>query len=135
MVARPSAILAAIHFHFEGDTQAFLQIRNPAEGSNPGTRSERDKKRTLGYEQPVSAPPGPLRYAVAPIFSRSQGKPSARPSIAPPTTQRRATAADAREAEGAAPDAPQQYGGGTMMSPAAALSAGPTDVSSTPARR
>jgi putative nucleotidyltransferase with HDIG domain len=55
LVARPSAILAAIRFHFEGDTQAFGQIRNAAV---QGTGTERDKKRTLTYEQPpVSSPP------------------------------------------------------------------------------
>jgi putative nucleotidyltransferase with HDIG domain len=57
LVARPSAILAAIRVHFEGDAQAFGQIRNAATQAS-GTVSERDKKRTLTYEQPpVSSPP------------------------------------------------------------------------------
>lgn len=113
LVARPSAILAAIRQHFEGDPQAFAQIRNPA----IATSSERDKKRTLGYEQPVSGPPGGPAVRESGIDLPPVPSQPKRPTI------RKAVDSQASPQPGMGqpnvpPPSPQQYGG-TMASPAA----------------
>jgi putative nucleotidyltransferase with HDIG domain len=113
LVARPSAILAAIRLHFEGDPQAFGQIRNPAQA----TSSERDKKRTLGYEQPVSGPPGSPSVRESGIDLPPVPGQAKRPTIRRPDTQNIAPPPPVPGMPSAAPAAPQ-YGGGTMMSPA-----------------
>jgi putative nucleotidyltransferase with HDIG domain len=115
LVARPSAILAAIRLHFEGDPQAFGQIRNPSQA----TSSERDKKRTLGYEQPVSGPPGSPSVRESGIDLPPVPGQAKRPTIRRPAdTQGVAPPPPVPGMPSAAPAAPQ-YGGGTMMSPAA----------------
>lgn len=82
LVARPSVIQAAIRTHFEGDAQAFNQIRNPAHGGGPPTGTERDKKRTLTYEG-GSAPPGAphLRESGIDLPPVPGGPPPKRPTI------------------------------------------------------
>ena len=59
LVARPAAIQAAIKVHFEGEAQAFGQVRNAAGGTGSGLAVERDKKKTLTYEQPTTSTPSP----------------------------------------------------------------------------
>jgi len=114
LVARPSAILAAIRLHFEGDPQAFGQIRNPTQA----TSSERDKKRTLGYEQPVSGPPGSPSVRESGIDLPPVPGQVKRPTIRRPDTQNIAPPPPVPGMPSAAPAAPQ-YGGGTMMTPGA----------------
>jgi putative nucleotidyltransferase with HDIG domain len=122
LVARPAAILAAIRFHFEGDTQAFAQIRNPTGSGNlSGTGTERDKKRTLGYEQPVSAPPGGPSVRESGIDLPPVPGAAKRPTIRQPGQSNNVAPPPPMPGQpSAAPNAPQPYGGGTMMSPAVA---------------
>jgi putative nucleotidyltransferase with HDIG domain len=116
LVARPSAILAAIRVHFEGDASAFAQIRNPAFA----TSSERDKKRTLGYEQPVSAPPGSAG-SVGSLGARESGidLPPVPGQAKRPTIRRPADTQNLAPPGASAqpPPGPPQYGG-TVMNPA-----------------
>jgi putative nucleotidyltransferase with HDIG domain len=112
LVARPSAILAAIRLHFEGDPQAFGQIRNPSQA----TSSERDKKRTLGYEQPVSGPPGSPSVRESGIDLPPVPGQAKRPTIRRPADTQNVAPPPAMPGQPSA--APPQYGGGTMMSPA-----------------
>jgi response regulator RpfG family c-di-GMP phosphodiesterase len=56
LVGRPAAIQAAIKMHYEGEAQAFSQVRNV--GPATGLSIDRDnRKRTLTYDQPPSGPP------------------------------------------------------------------------------
>jgi response regulator RpfG family c-di-GMP phosphodiesterase len=55
LVGRPAAIQAAIKMHYEGESQAFSQVRNV--GPATGLALDRDRKRTLTYDQPPSGPP------------------------------------------------------------------------------
>ena len=57
LVGRPAAIQAAIRVHFEGDVQAFSNVRNVNTAST-GLTVDRDRRRTLSLEQPGSTPPG-----------------------------------------------------------------------------
>jgi putative nucleotidyltransferase with HDIG domain len=119
LVARPSAILAAIRVHFEGDAQAFAQIRNPA----MATSSERDKKRTLGYEQPVSGPPGAPAVRESGIDLPPVPGQAKRPTIRKgPETQNVAPPG------ASAQPGPPQYGG-SMASPAMQYPQGPQGLS------
>lgn len=111
LVARPAAILAAIRLHFEGDTQAFAQIRNPTQA----TSSERDKKRTLGYEQPVSGPPGSPSVRESGIDLPPVPGQAKRPTIRRPGDTQ--NAAPPPPMPGQPSNAPPHYGG-TMISPA-----------------
>lgn len=117
LVARPAAILAAIRFHFEGDVQAFAQIRNPKEGPvSSGLGTERDKKRTLGYEQPVSGPPGAPSVRESGIDLPPVPGQAKRPTIRRPADTQNVAPPPVPGQPSAAP-APPQYGG-TMMTPA-----------------
>lgn len=54
LVARPAAIMAAIAVHFEGEPNAFEEIKG---GNNhTGMAVDREPKKTLTYEQPSSPP-------------------------------------------------------------------------------
>jgi response regulator RpfG family c-di-GMP phosphodiesterase len=57
LVGRPAAIQAAIKLHFEGEAQAFSQVRNVGPSTGLTLDRERDRKRTLTYDQPPSGPP------------------------------------------------------------------------------
>lgn len=104
LVARPAAIQAAIKVHFEGEAQAFGQVRNAAGGTGSGLAVERDKKKTLTYETPTTGTPTPppsrdatfslpptkeTAAAVPPVPNRIGAKTKTlsgarRPDIAPP---------------------------------------------------
>jgi response regulator RpfG family c-di-GMP phosphodiesterase len=91
LVARPAAIQAAIKAHFEGDQQAFGQIRNAGGGTGTGTgaaaamATERDRKRTLTYDQ--TAPPSrDTAFSAPPEESWEPGGGAPLPPAAPPST-------------------------------------------------
>jgi response regulator RpfG family c-di-GMP phosphodiesterase len=74
LVARPAAIQAAIRVHFEGEPQAFGQIRNPT--FTTGLNLDRDKKRTLSYEQDSSPSPPLSRdatFTLTPASNKESG--------------------------------------------------------------
>jgi response regulator RpfG family c-di-GMP phosphodiesterase len=74
LVARPAAIQAAIKVHFEGEPQAFGQIRQS--GPSTGLIVERDKKRTLSFEQESGPAPPPSRdvtFSLPPSSTKDSG--------------------------------------------------------------
>ena len=87
LVARPAAIQAAIRAHFEGDSQAFGQIRNAAQTSELAV--ERDVKRTtLAFGQSPAGPAVSARdanFSLPPASPRETGiqLPPVPTSIAP----------------------------------------------------
>jgi putative nucleotidyltransferase with HDIG domain len=57
LVGRPAAIQAAIKLHYEGEAQAFANVRNVGPATGLALDREKDRKRTLTYDQPPSGPP------------------------------------------------------------------------------
>lgn len=77
LVARPAAIQAAIRAHFEGDGQAFGQIRNVEARQTADLAIDREVKRTLTYGTPPGVPPvGATRdanFSIPPVAARETG--------------------------------------------------------------
>jgi response regulator RpfG family c-di-GMP phosphodiesterase len=98
LVARPAAIQAAIKVHFEGETQAFGQIRNIH--LSTGLTVDRDKKRTLSYETDGTPTPPPSRdasFTITPASVKDSGigMPPATRAPAPPPAKHKTLRRDA----------------------------------------
>jgi response regulator RpfG family c-di-GMP phosphodiesterase/aryl carrier-like protein len=136
LVARPAAIIAAIRVHFEGEVQAFSQIRSGLGGGS--LTADRDaKKRTMStFEQATETMPVPLpssrdsNFTVPPDTGTGGMPPPVPPRVAGPKhkTLRRMPDSGGAPPAAALPPLPQLGGapplstmqgyGGTQAAPA-----------------